>query len=105
VDSFNNGEYGQQILINMGQDLSTATDLMVILEPKVGDIKEFSVGVTVGLVDILVHTTTYLANEYLQYTTKKGDITKPGQWRKRGTVKLSSIANLVSDYETFTVLE
>ncbi len=105
MDSFNIGEYGQQILVNMGQDLSTATDLTIIIEPKVGKIKEISVGVTVGLVDVLIHNTTYLANQYLEYTTKNGDIDRPGQWRKKGIVKLSSIANLISDFEIFTVLE
>lgn len=89
----------------MNEDISTATTLKLILEPKIGDFKEITVGLTVGTVNINVGNQTYIANQYMEYTTKAKDLDKSGQWRKKGSAVQSPQQTLISDYERFTVRE
>ena len=104
---FNKGEYGDVIYANLGEDISTATELTMVLEPKIGNIleKAISDGVSVGTANIDVNDKTFLANEYIQYTIKEDDLDYAGLWRNKGKAKLSSTNLVVSDYTHFTVLE
>lgn len=104
---FNRDEYGDIIYVNLGEDISTATELTMVLEPKIGTKKEkvISDGVSLGTANIDVNDETYLANEYMKYTIAADDLDYAGLWRKRGKAKLSSTNLVVSDYENFTVLE
>ena len=104
--ALNENEFGAIINVNMGQDVSTNIGLEMVLEPEIGDEKVFnqSEGVTVGSVNIQDGDQTFLANEYLQYTLKDGDLDFVGTWRKRGRVKLTTTNELVSNFVLFQVL-
>ncbi len=104
---FNKGEYGDIIYANLGEDISSASELTMVLEPKIGNTLEKSTsdGVSVGTSNIDVNDETYLANEYIKYTIAEDDLSYAGLWRKRGKAKLSSTNSVVSDYVQFTVLE
>lgn len=103
----NKGEYGDVIYVNFGQDISSATSLTIEIEPKFGEklTKVAGDGVSVGSSNVAVADQIYLANRYLKYTTKSGDIDKSGQWRYRGTANLSSTSKLVTDFELVRVLD
>ena len=108
--NYNKDEFGQLIFADMGQDVSTATELKLILQPQVsvnGDKKEKAGtdGVTVGTVNVVVDDETFLANEYLQYTIKEDDFDKAGLWRVKGEALLSSTNRVIGDYRRFTVAE
>ena len=105
--SLNTSEYGQTLIIDFNQDVSGSTALNFILEPRHGDNIErtASDGVLVGTVDIDVRDESFLANQYVQYTTKEGDIDQVGTWRYKAEVQLNSTVKLVSDYQIVEVLE
>lgn len=105
--NYNKNEFGQLIFSNLGQDVSTASELTMVLEPQVGSIKEKSIsdGVSVGTSNVTVNDRTFLANEYLQYTIAEDDLDFAGLWRNKGKAKLSSTNLIIGDYHTFTVLE
>ena len=65
----NKDEYGDKVYVNMGEDVSTATALTFVLQPKIGDSLEKSIsdGVAVGASNIDVGDESYLANQYLEY--------------------------------------
>ena len=105
MTDYNKGEYGQTIYVNMGEDVSTNTELSLILEPAIGTKKEISSGVTVGSANVDVNDETYLANEYLQYTIAADDLDYAGLWRKKGEATLSSTNKIISNYTHFSVLE
>lgn len=105
--SLNIGEYGQVVRVNMKIDVSTNSGLNMKLEPKIG-VKlnvDVSDGVVVGTVNVTVGDEQYLANEYLEYTIKDGDIKTSGRWRLRGEAQLSSSNRVVGDYKIITVLD
>ena len=104
---FNKDEYGDIIYTNLGEDVSTATDLTMVLEPKIGLTLEkvTSDVVSVGTVNVDVDDETLIANQYLKYTIKADDLTFAGLWRKKGKAKLSNTNLVVSDFTLFTVLE
>ncbi len=101
----NKNEYGQIIYVDLGEDISSATIITMILEPKIGEKLEKTAGVSVGTVNVDVNDETYLANQYLQYTIEADDLTYAGLWRKKGKAKLSTTNEVISDYTTFTVME
>ncbi len=108
--NYNKDEFGQLIQANMGQDVSTATELKLILQSQVsvnGDKKEKAGadGVTVGTVNVVVNDETFLANEYLQYTLKEDDLDKAGLWRVKGEALLSSTNRVIGDFRRFSVGE
>ena len=107
MTELNNGEYGQTLYVNFDQDISSATALNFILEPMLGEKIERSAsdGVAVGTVNIDVRDESYLANQYIQYTIKDGDIDKAGTWRYKAEATLSSTVKLVSDYQIVEALE
>ena len=106
--NYNKDEFGQLIYADMGQDVSTASELKLILQAQVsvnGDKSEIVTGVTVGAANVDVNDETFLANQYLQYTIKDGDLNKAGLWRVKGEALLSSTNRVIGDYRTFTVAE
>jgi len=105
---YNVDEFGQLIYANMRENISTATELKLILQPQVsvhGEKKEITTGLTVGTVNLNVNDETFLANQYIIYTTKDGDLDKAGLWRVKGEALLSSTNRVISDYKIFTVAD
>ena len=107
MPSLNKSEYGQVVRVNLFEDVSTATDLTFVLQPKVGESLErtASNGVAIGTSNVDVGDETYLANQYLEYTILDGDLTYAGQWRIKGKAKLSATKEVISDYKRITVME
>jgi len=104
--NYNKDECGQLIYANLGQDVSTATELTMVLEPEIGNKKEKTVsdGVSVGTSNLSINDETYLANEYIKYTIKEDDLDYAGLWRVKGKAKLSSTNMVIGDFNRFTVL-
>lgn len=120
MSSFNKYEYGQVIRANLKQDVSINTGLEIIIQPELGSSKNAkrnlddkprgavianNPDVTVGAIDVVVGDETYLANEYLEYTIKTNDLSKPGIWRVKGSADISPTNRVVGDYSRFTVLD
>lgn len=101
--NLNKDEYGQVIRVNFGQDISAATSFNFILEPQVGEKLERSTAV-LGTVNVVVGDESYLADQYIEYTTGAGDIDKDGLWRIKGEATLSGTNKVISDYKTIPVL-
>ena len=103
----NEGETGQVLRVNLGEDISAATALGFTLQPKYGESIEKTQlsGVSVGTSNVDVGDNTYLANQYLEYTIATDDLDFSGQFRMKGSATLSSSNKIISDYEYVTVLE
>lgn len=87
------GEYGDKsLVINTRYDLSGQTGLnLVVLRPDGTGFSRNEVDVSVGLVDTTDDDgNTVLANEYVKYTLKNGDISLPGRYRLQLTVNGNS---------------
>jgi len=106
ANELNKNEYGQVLRINFNQDVSGATDLTFLLEPKYGTevSKTNLTGVTVGSSNVDVGDSSYLANEFIEYTIESTDLDYAGQYRMKGKAKLSATNEIVSDYVFFNVL-
>lgn len=106
MPSLNKDEYGQVVRVNMLEDVSTNTELNFILEPRFGEklTKDGTDGVVVGTTNVTVDDESYLANEYLEYTIKEGDLDKEGTWRFRGEVQITATKRVVGDYKFIEVL-
>ena len=120
MSQFNAYEYGQVIRANLKQDVSVNTGLEMAIQPELGRSKNANRNldnkprgaviannpdVTVGTVDVVVGDETYLANEYLEYTIKANDLSKPGIWRVKGSADISPTDRVIGDYSRFTVLD
>jgi len=105
--SLNKAEYGVSLYVDMGEDVSAATDYTFVLEPYIGDKQEKVVtdGVALGTVNITVDDTLHVANEYLTYTIKDGDLDQSGLWRIRGTATMTATKLIIGDYSHITVLD
>ena len=118
--NLNRFEYGQIVRANIGVDVSTNTGLEFILQPKSGApinattvldqplnaiLRTGSDGVVVGTVNIAIGDETFLANEYLEYTTLPDDLSISGLWRIKGAAQLSATNKAVGDYRNVTVLD
>lgn len=99
-------EFGQTLRAAIGQDVSTNIGLTFTIEPQAGKKveRDQSEGVTVGTVDVVEGDTEYLANQYLEYVVKDGDLHTSGRWRKKAAAKLSQNEEVIGNYERFTVL-
>jgi hypothetical protein len=107
MTQLNKDEFGQTIYIDMGENVLAATELTIVIEPRLGTLKEKlnADGVTVGTTNITVDNVDLLANEYLQYTIKADDLDFAGLWRKKGKALLTATNIVISDYTRFTVLD
>lgn len=105
--NLNKGEYGQKVYVNMGEDVSGASTITFILEPQSGEklTKQAADGVAVGASNVAYEDQTFIANEYLEYTIKDGDLTYAGTWRLKGECLLTSTNKVISDYSYIEVLE
>ena len=101
--TFNKKEYGSILRVDLGVDISAGTDLKVILQPERGYKDEYTTNVAVGTSNVVVDDSTFLANQYLEYTIQVDDLDKEGLWRARGSAIVSSEL-IKSDYSKFTVL-
>ena len=102
MPNLNKNEFGQTLRANLGEDISNATSYKMILQPQLGETLEKTA--TLGTVNIVVDDKTYLANEYVEYTTIDGDLDYAGTWRLKGIAK-STGSDIIGDYRKFTVLE
>lgn len=105
--TLNKNEYGQKVYINIGEDVSSASSITIKLQPQKGETltKGSTDGVAVGSTNITVNNTDLIANEYLEYTIKEGDLTYAGTWRIKGEAQLSATNKVISNYSYFEVNE
>jgi hypothetical protein len=103
MGNLNQYEIGQPIRINFGEDISLAVPTL-ILQPELGNTKEITDGVTIPVVDVTVDGEVLLANQYLQYFTKKDDLDYVGRWRNKAKLTFSSTDVRQSDFVKFRVL-
>ena len=101
----NKNEYGSVILVNMNQDVSSNTSLKLVLKTELGEKTEITAGLTVPASDTTQDGILYKANNYIQYTTKDGDIDSAGVWQKQATATMTQTKVVVSDYRKFRVFE
>jgi hypothetical protein len=103
MSNFNKGEIGSIIRVDAGEDISTASSVLIILEPELGLTKEFTA--TVPASTVTVDGITYTANEYAEYTTASvEDLDYVGRWRKKIKSTFSSVDVRQTDYVKFRVL-
>ena len=95
-------EFGQTLRANLGEDISNATSYKMILQPQLGETLEKTA--TLGTVNIVVDDETYLADQYVEYTTIVDDLDYTGTWRLKG-IAVYSTSETIGDYRKFTVLE
>lgn len=107
MTNYNFEEYGQTLYANLDEDVSTATELTMIIEPQLGEPIEVntSSGVALGTTNVTVNDQTYLANYYITYTIKDGDLDYAGLWRNQGKAQLSASTRVIGDFQRFTVNE
>ena len=108
----NKNDVGRVIAVNVGEDISTATDWAIFLAFK-NITKEFTRtenGVALGEVDLTFEDpdtgeeVTYIAFQYLTYTTQAGDINYSGVWEGRSKVSIDGQV-LMGDIDFFIVGE
>lgn len=100
--SLNKDEFGQTLRVNLGEDISSATSYKMFIEPQLGTLLEKTA--TLGTTNVDVDDETYLANQYVEYTTIDGDMDYAGTWRLKGIAVYAS-SEIHGDYKKFTVLE
>lgn len=78
--SLNKGEIGAVIRVQAGEDISSATSVLILAQPEIGTLKEFVA--TVPNSDITINGELFTANEYAQFTTTTvDDLDYAGRWR------------------------
>lgn len=103
MTDINKGEIGVPLRINLGEDISTATETIIIAQPEVGTTKEFTA--TVPNTNVTVDGVTLLANEYAEYTTlTKEDLDYVGRWRMKLKATFSSTDIAQTNFVKFRVL-
>lgn len=103
MTDINKGEIGQPLRINLGEDISSATSAIILAQPEVGALKEFTA--TVPNVPVTVDGVTLNANEYAEYTTlTKEDLDFAGRWRMKLKATFSSTDIRQTNYVKFRVL-
>lgn len=101
--NLNFNEVGQVIRINVGKDISASVPTLV-LQPEVGNTKLIVSGVTIPNVNVEVGSDTFFADEYVEYTTKAGDLNYVGRWKKKAMLDFSSTNVEQTDFTKFRVL-
>ena len=101
--SLNKGEVGQYIRIDLNEDISLATPTL-ILEPKMGTIKEITSGVTIPTSDVTVDGQVLSANQYIEYQTVATDLDYVGHWRYKCKLQFAPTDIRQTDFQRFTVL-
>jgi len=103
MSNLNYNEIGQVIRVNAGLDISLSTPTLILL-PEVGEVKEITQGVTIPDVDMVVGNETYLADQYIEYSTIDGDLDYTGRWKKKAKLDFSNSNIMQTDYQKFKVL-
>lgn len=103
MSTLNKGEIGQTLRINLGEDISAATEAIIYAEPEVGTKKEFVA--TIPGVDVTVGDETLYANEYAEYTTtSEDDLDYIGRWRMKLKATFDTTDIRQTNYQKFRVL-
>ena len=103
MTGLNKGEIGQPLRINLGENISAATETLIQAQPEVGVLKEFTA--VVPNVNVTVDGVTLLANEYAEYTTlNEDDLNYIGRWRMKLKATFSSTDIRQTNYQKFRVL-
>ena len=102
----NVGEFGQILTANLGTDASVNVGLEFTLTPQLGQkiVRAEADGVSVGTVDKTTGDTKLLANNYLEYIVKEGDLDTAGVWKKQAGVSISTTEKIIGQPELFSVL-
>lgn len=104
MSDLNKGEIGQPLRINLGTDISNATEVIIIAQPEVGTTKEFIASVPDTSVT-LSDGTVLNANEYAEYTTLTGDdLSYVGRWRMKLRATFAADDVRQTNYQKFRVL-
>jgi len=103
MSNLNHNEIGQIIRVNANLDISLSTPMLILL-PEVGEVKEITQGVTIPSVDVTVGSETYLADQYIEYSTIDGDLDYTGGWKKKAKLDFSASNVMQTDYQKFRVL-
>lgn len=105
MTDLNVGEIGQPLRVNLGEDISLATETIILAQPEIGnETKEFiatvpAVNVTLPSGEVL------LANEYAEYITlNEEDLDYIGRWRMKLKATFSSTDIRQTNYVKFRVL-
>lgn len=103
MSDLNKGEIGQPLRINLGEDISAATSVIIYAQPEQGTLKEFTA--TVPAVPVTVDGVTLNANEYAEYTTlSEEDLPYVGRWRMKLKATFASDDVRQTNYQKFRVL-
>lgn len=103
MSDLNKGEIGQPLRINFGEDISLATEALILSQPEIGTEKEFIA--TIPATPVTVNGVTFNANEYVEYTTlNKEDQDYVGRWRYKAKLTFSSTDIRQSNYFKYRVL-
>jgi len=104
MTDLNKGEIGQPLRVNLGEDISAATEAIIILQPELGITKEFVA--TIPNVPVTLENGEVLAaNEYMEYiTTSDEDIVYVGRYRMKGKATFSSTDIRQTNFVKFRVL-
>ena len=103
-------EVGKLLIVNTGFDLSGNTELRIVLEkPDASIITKLSAdGVTAPGVPITVDvdgvSTTFAANEYIQYPSEAAVLTPVGTWKIHGEYVDATPKDLSGGVSTFQVV-
>jgi hypothetical protein len=99
--NYNQNSFGQKLRVNFGENVSSATACQLDLQPESGEIIE-KIPV-LGTVDVDVGDETFLANEYVEYTTEE-DVFEDwtGRWRAKAIATLSG-ETIATEYVLFRV--
>ena len=103
MGNLNYNEIGQPIRINLNEDISLSTPTLILL-PEVGMVKNITDGVTIPNSSVTVDGETLLANEYIEYYTKDGDLDYTGRWKFKTKLNFSTTDVRSTDYQKFRVL-
>ena len=100
---FNQDAYGQVIRVNFGEDISAATAFTLELLPQYGDQQDLTP--TLGTSDADVGDQTYLANQFVYYTTTSDMFPNPLSeiWKKKATATISATVVKATQYTDFRV--
>ncbi len=100
--NFNQKSFGQVLRVNFGQDVSTATAFELDLEPENGETVDKTP--TLGASNVDVGDETFLADEYVEYTTEEDVfLDYVGRWRAKAIATLPG-ETIATDYVLFRVM-
>jgi len=101
MQKFNTDAYGEILYVNFNEDISTGTAFTLELDPQEGN--SIDKTPTLGTSDVDVGDQTYLANQYVKWTTTS-DVFQNyiGLWRAKATATLPT-KTLATDFILFRV--